>query len=296
MNRKATTIAVLIMLISLSAPALASEGHVEEDVPAEISSMTNPIQMTTTSVENGKAIYAKNCAGCHGTEGRGDGPLADALPEKPTDFTDSAMVGDHTEGELFYKTKKGVGDYMPGFESQLTDEEMWHVINYLRSIEVSDAGAEKPASEDTEQAVPMKTRPEVVTLKNPIPKDNIAFTAGEEIYGLYCYRCHGEGGKGNTGNYAKSVLSEAPSDLSASSLINQKTDGEFFYIIKYGGGEMPSHEEYLQDVEIWQTVNYIRTFEGLVPDETVKDDGSGTLLWAVFLLVLVLIAYAVKRR
>jgi mono/diheme cytochrome c family protein len=296
MNSSTAAIALIIMLISLAAPALASEDHVEEDVSAEISSMESPIQMTTASVENGMAIYARNCGGCHGAEGKGDGPMADALPEKPTDFTDADMMRGLTVGELFYKTKKGVGDYMPGFEGQLTDKEMWHLVNYLRSIEVPDVGAEEPSPDDAAQAVLLKDRPEVISLKNPVPKDHIAFTAGEETYGLYCYRCHDEGGKGNTGAYAQSVLSDAPPDLSASSLINEKTDGELFYIIKFGSGEMPSHEEYLQDEEIWQAVNYIRIFEEQAHDETVQDEGNGTLLWAVFLLVLIMIAYAVKRR
>jgi len=35
----------------------------------------------------GQALYRRYCASCHGREGRGDGPVAPALGEKPTDLT-----------------------------------------------------------------------------------------------------------------------------------------------------------------------------------------------------------------
>ena len=34
-----------------------------------------------------KQLYDKSCASCHGTDGRGHGPAADALNPKPRDFT-----------------------------------------------------------------------------------------------------------------------------------------------------------------------------------------------------------------
>ena len=35
----------------------------------------------------GRAIYSKNCAQCHGATGKGDGPWADALSPRPSDLT-----------------------------------------------------------------------------------------------------------------------------------------------------------------------------------------------------------------
>ena len=40
----------------------------------------------------GKELYTKNCAGCHGPAGKGDGPAAAALNPKPTDFTNKAYM------------------------------------------------------------------------------------------------------------------------------------------------------------------------------------------------------------
>jgi mono/diheme cytochrome c family protein len=35
----------------------------------------------------GRTLYLRYCASCHGREGRGDGPVAPALGEKPIDLT-----------------------------------------------------------------------------------------------------------------------------------------------------------------------------------------------------------------
>jgi mono/diheme cytochrome c family protein len=35
----------------------------------------------------GATLYRRYCASCHGTEGRGDGPVAGALAPRPTDLT-----------------------------------------------------------------------------------------------------------------------------------------------------------------------------------------------------------------
>jgi mono/diheme cytochrome c family protein len=296
MNRLAMSIVILLIMLSVAAPAPASEGHIEEEVPSEIRALENPIQMTKASVENGMVIYEKNCAGCHGETGRGDGPLAGDLPEKPTDFTDTEMTKDHTEGELFYKTKEGVGEYMPAYEDELTEEEIWHLVNYMKSIAGEAADQEEPPITEEKETALTASPEEFRTIKNPVLNDHTSFKGGKEVYRLYCYRCHGSNGQGNNGSYARSVLTEQAPDLSDPALLSKRTDGELFYTIKFGSGEMLAHVKYLHDEEIWQSVNYIRTFEGMEHD-TTEDKGSGTTLYfGILLVALVLTAYFVKRR
>jgi mono/diheme cytochrome c family protein len=44
--------------------------------------------------EAGRPLYLRYCAACHGRQGRGDGPVAPALGEKPTDLTQIAHGGE----------------------------------------------------------------------------------------------------------------------------------------------------------------------------------------------------------
>jgi mono/diheme cytochrome c family protein len=46
------------------------------------------------AADDGRALYLRYCAACHGREGRGDGPVAPALGERPTDLTQLAAEND----------------------------------------------------------------------------------------------------------------------------------------------------------------------------------------------------------
>lgn len=52
------------------------------------------------SVALGAPLYAQNCTACHGTAGRGDGPLAGKLPVRPADLTEPHLFA-HKVGEIF---------------------------------------------------------------------------------------------------------------------------------------------------------------------------------------------------
>lgn len=45
------------------------------------------IPVTKTGPTNGKQMYSSYCAPCHGADGRGQGPVASALKNVPTDLT-----------------------------------------------------------------------------------------------------------------------------------------------------------------------------------------------------------------
>ena len=49
---------------------------------------------------NGKELYTKHCAGCHGPAGKGDGPAAKAINPKPTDLTNKASMAGMKDGEI----------------------------------------------------------------------------------------------------------------------------------------------------------------------------------------------------
>lgn len=85
----------------------------------------------------GKALYLKHCSGCHGVEGRGDGPGAATINPKPNDHTNTQYMSSLSDQHLFSVVRRGgieVGrKAMPPFP-HLSDAEIKDLIAYMRSI------------------------------------------------------------------------------------------------------------------------------------------------------------------
>jgi copper transport protein len=98
----------------------------------------NPVPATPDSIAIGRALFQANCTVCHGPSGRGDGPAAAALDWPRINMDLTAHLDQHPDGDLYWWITKGkAGTPMPGFEGRLTDEEVWHLVNYLRSLAAS---------------------------------------------------------------------------------------------------------------------------------------------------------------
>ncbi|KPK84974.1 MAG: hypothetical protein AMS27_08585 [Bacteroides sp. SM23_62_1] len=102
------------------------------EVPAKFKSLKNPVASSTESINTGKLLYKKHCASCHGNTGLGDGVKARQLETFPGDFSKDSYQG-QTDGEHFYKTKTGRGE-MPAYENKVPDEDIWHIVNYMRTF------------------------------------------------------------------------------------------------------------------------------------------------------------------
>jgi len=103
----------------------------------------NPVPATAASIARGQDLYAQNCVVCHGVNGRGDGPLAATLNPRPADLR--VHVSQHTEGQLWLWISDGFpGSAMPAFRASLSDEDRWHLVNYLRSRFGGQTVAQQP--------------------------------------------------------------------------------------------------------------------------------------------------------
>ncbi len=91
----------------------------------------NPVQATGSSIAIGRSLYVNNCARCHGADGRGDGPDAASLGVPPADFRQHIPY--HTDLFFFEVISNGLGNFMPPFADQITEEERWHLINFLKA-------------------------------------------------------------------------------------------------------------------------------------------------------------------
>lgn len=95
----------------------------------------NPIPLNADSIATGQALFSTNCAACHGQTGKGDGPVGVTLNPRPADLTQHAIVGIHTDAQLFEWITNGFpGSRMPAFKSALSDTERWHLVNFIRSL------------------------------------------------------------------------------------------------------------------------------------------------------------------
>lgn len=104
------------------------------EVPAEYAGLTNPIPADAASLERGAALYATNCASCHGDGGMGDGPAGSALDPAPAAVahTSQMMADDY----LFWRLSEGgtpFGTSMPAWKV-FDEQARWDMVNYMRAL------------------------------------------------------------------------------------------------------------------------------------------------------------------
>ncbi len=119
-------------LLALAAAAVALPALSVDAYPDTYRSSS--IAYQTISVAAGVDLFAAHCIGCHGLTGHGDGPLARGLQRPPADLT-APHTALHTAGDLFWWITHGKPPgVMPGFASQLGEDDRWDLINFLRTL------------------------------------------------------------------------------------------------------------------------------------------------------------------
>lgn len=118
----------LVVLMAGSA-VLAEQGP-----RAAAAKLKNPVASSPASIAAGELLYQKQCRLCHGATGRADSAPAKAM--KASDLTDGAWTHGGSDGEIFTAIQDGTGpdSKMKGFKGKLSDQDTWHVVNYIRSL------------------------------------------------------------------------------------------------------------------------------------------------------------------
>lgn len=130
----------LILTFAIPLALFAAERHIMKPrVPAErlaeARALSSPLPDSPDTIEKGQHLYEGKgaCLNCHGYTGEGDGLVAAELNPPPRNFHDRGFWRHRTEGEIFWVIKHGViGTSMIGFGDQLSDREIWSIIQYLR--------------------------------------------------------------------------------------------------------------------------------------------------------------------
>ena len=86
---------------------------------------------TPASVAGEKSTYLQNCQSCHHEDGR----ARSAAVAVAADLTDPSRWKFSTKDtQVFGTIKNGAADAMPPFGVDLKDEQIWDVVNFIRSI------------------------------------------------------------------------------------------------------------------------------------------------------------------
>jgi mono/diheme cytochrome c family protein len=109
----------------------------ETKIPQEEVDRKNPVESNPASIAEGKRLYgATDCALCHGKDGDGKGVLAKDINMNLHDWRKPESLLHVTDGELSYLVLKGKGR-MPAYDGKETPEQVWQIINYVRSMSAS---------------------------------------------------------------------------------------------------------------------------------------------------------------
>jgi mono/diheme cytochrome c family protein len=133
-----TTIVVFAAAVAtLVAGGQKKAGDAQSDwtIPASATREFNPTAASPEVLANGRKTFESKCQRCHGKDGRGHGPEADA--DHPAgNFTDRMRAAFNPDGVMFYKVWNGrESPKMPAFRKEgMSKDEVWAVIQFVKTF------------------------------------------------------------------------------------------------------------------------------------------------------------------
>jgi len=116
----------------------------------EAENLKNPIEATEASLKKGKDLFKIICGACHGNTGKADTPVSekigavDLTAEYIQNYKDGWIYGTITFGSAIMPAYGVPGPQ--GGSNDLTPDERWHVVNYVKNQLVKDAAASAPVA------------------------------------------------------------------------------------------------------------------------------------------------------
>ncbi len=176
-------------------------------------------------IANGRALYAANCASCHGALGGGDGVAAAGMTPAPTALGTVAAMHDVSPALMYRVVSVGIaGTPMTAWAERLTPEQRWNVIAYVN------------------------------TLRSTLAQR----LEGEGLYLQGCVSCHGALGAGD--GALATALTRLPPDVGSLAWQAERSDAQLAVVVRKGlpGTAMPPSRN-LSDGEISAVVAHLRT-------------------------------------
>lgn len=176
-------------------------------------------------IAQGRQLYARSCASCHGVAGLGDGSAAGGMNPKPPAVGDAAMMRDVSPATMYRILSVGIaGTPMTGYAGAFTADQRWNIVSSIMA---------------------MRTTPEQLA-------------EGEGLFIQRCVQCHGALGAGD-GAFARS-LSHLPQEIGSFAWQAGHSDARLLVAVRDGvpGTAMPAGTG-LTPVQLRSVVSYLRT-------------------------------------
>jgi mono/diheme cytochrome c family protein len=141
--------------------------------------------------------------------------------------------------------------------SRILEGAVWKSAILLLSALSAVPSAIPQDQKGPDKGVEFKVPPEIVKQANPVKPTPGGLAQAKKTYGIDCAMCHGKDGDGK-GDLAADMKLKLP-DYRDPATLKDKSDGEIFYIIQKGKGDMPQDGDRLKPDEIWNMVSYLRS-------------------------------------
>lgn len=194
---------------------------------------TAPPSAERLSLEVGRRIYARECALCHGADGRADTEVAKVLSPPPRNFSDPIVMARLDDGRVYMAIYRGrPGTAMGGRGELLAPAEIIDVMRYIRTLVRPLPAGMTPAQLDVR--------------------------VGEQIYRQGCIACHGEEGNGHTS--LGQQLAPPPRDFTNAKDMALIGDNELAQAIMHGvpGTAMAPWDGVLNKEDVRRVMLFIR--------------------------------------
>ncbi|MFZ3072661.1 MAG: c-type cytochrome [Thermodesulfobacteriota bacterium] len=217
------------------------------------------ISFSVEAASDGKGIYLKYCASCHGIEGKGNGPASEFLLPRPRNLTDGVYKWRTTsfddyypsEEDIFNTIKNGLaGTSMPGWADVLNDNDIRSLVKYLKDL----AGLENPEKGK-------------INIPSSFPSGTESIENGKALFKERCVECHGKQGRGDSLKRLKDDWGflTVPRDFSKQWTFRAGSSPKDVYArigIGIPGTQMPSYDDpenkkRLSDEEKIDVANYV---------------------------------------
>jgi cytochrome c oxidase cbb3-type subunit 2 len=253
----------------------------------------------------GRVVYENYCVGCHGDEGRGDGPASRFLDPVPRDFQAGKFKFRSTPfgqppfaSDLMRTVTCGLpGSSMPGFPL-VPEIERKDVVSYVLHLAKFGAAVRSLAyavredgstidqfRKDRLPALRDEIDAEWASIKRATiapepPADAASVERGHALFATTCASCHGARGVGDgASSYALRDDRSAvirPRDFTTGVFRSGSTPEDVFIRVKTGlsGTPMPAFANY-PDEQIWDLVHFILSLKDPLAEKPKMPPGCG---------------------